>query len=147
MKAVIFETPNALFEFNQKEVKEQIESKLSLYEIDETEKLLNLISAGNQETITIPEEPVFFPTIALDLIVAGKGSVFCTACNETYLAKNLKPVTIGSGESPLAILKDKQGLFSRLFKRKRKPPSMYGGTRYECSEGHSLISVITWKTF
>ena len=147
MKTVIFHTQEAVFEFTQKEVQEHIELKFSAYHADEANKLLNLISTGNQETITIPEEPAFFDLIALDLIGTGKGSVLCKTCNKTYQAKDLNPTTIGAGECPIAIKREGQGLFKRLFSRKRKPPSMFGGKGYECPEGHSLISVITWKTF
>ena len=67
MKIVIFNTPDALFKFEQEEVQEHIELKLSAYHADETKVLLDLISTSNQDTIRIPEEPVFFDTIALDL--------------------------------------------------------------------------------
>jgi len=63
MMDVIFKTQNAIFKFNQKEVKKQIELKRSTYESDEASKLLALISTGNQETIVMPEEPVFFDSI------------------------------------------------------------------------------------
>ena len=146
MKTVIFNTPEATFNFTQKELKEQIESKLSSYEIDETKKILNMISNSHQETVVIAEDQVFFDIIALNLIGAGKGTIACKPCNKTYLAKDLKPITIGAGESPIAIKREEIGLFSRLFSKKRKPPSMSGGMGYECPKGHSLISV-TWKTF
>jgi ribosomal protein S12 methylthiotransferase accessory factor YcaO len=68
MKAVNFKIQNAIFKFNQKEVKEQIIQKRSAYASGETDKLLNLITTGDQETILIPEEPVFFDYTALDLI-------------------------------------------------------------------------------
>lgn len=147
MKTIIFNTPEAVIKFAQEEVKEQIESNLSAYNVDETNELLNLISAGHQETIVIPEEPVFFNYIALDLISAGKGSVYCKACNKTYLAIQLKSIQVGFGGSPLDLQREKKNVFSRLFSKKRKPPTMYGGGGYKCPEGHSLISVIIWKTF
>ena len=146
MKTVLFNTPEAAFNFTQKELKEQIESKLSSYEIDETKKILNVISNSHQETVVITEDQVFFDIIALNLIGAGKGTALCKSCNETYQAKDLNTIIIGSGRSPLDIQREKQSLFSRLFTKKRKPISMFGGSGYECPEGHSLISV-TWKTF
>jgi predicted Zn-dependent protease len=54
---------DAEFEFDQKEVKEQIALKRSAYESDEVAKLLKLISADSNETIVIPEEPVYFLTV------------------------------------------------------------------------------------
>jgi len=147
MKDVIFKTQNAIFKFKQKEVKNQTELKRSTYDIDEATKLLNLISNGNQETIVIPEEPVFFDSISMDLIGSGIGSVRCKACNETYLAGHLIPIIVGFGGSPLDIQREKKSVLKRIFAKKRKPPTMYGGRGYECPEGHNLLTVLTWKTF
>jgi len=72
MNAVIFKTVNAEFEFEQKEVKELIARKKSEYDLDEVVKLLEFISDKSNETIDIPEEPVYFDYIAMDLITAGK---------------------------------------------------------------------------
>jgi hypothetical protein len=101
MKNAIFTSQNAIFKFIQKEVKEQIIQNRSIYESDEANKLLTLILAGNQETIVIPKEPVFFDSITLDLIGSGKESVFCNACNKTYPAGHLIPIVFGSGRGPL----------------------------------------------
>ncbi len=147
MSAVIFNTMDAEFEFDQKEVKEQIALKRSAYESDEVAKLLKLISADSNETIVIPEEPVYFDRIALDLIVAGHGSALCKSCNKAYLAGQLKPIKVGYGGSPFDIKREKKGVIKRIFAKKRKPPTMCGGSGYECPLGHNLISVITWKTF
>jgi hypothetical protein len=147
MKAVIFKTPNAVFEFDQKEVNDQIVLKKSAYDTDEVNKLLNLISPGNQETIVIPAEPVFFDSIAVDLIGAGNGLAICKICNKTYLAGQFKSIKVGSGGSPLDIQREKKSVFSRLCSKRCKPPTMHGGRGYECPEGHNLLTVITWKTF
>ena len=147
MRAVIFKTPNAVFEFDQKEVNDQIVLKKSAYDTDEVNKLLNLISPGNQETIVIPAEPVFFDSIAVDLIKTGNGSALCKTCNKTYQAGQLKSIKVGFGGSPFDIKREQKGVIKRLFAKKRKPPTMYGGKGYECPLGHNLISVITWKTF
>jgi len=109
--------------------------------------LLNLISADSEESIVIPEEPAYFEYIALDLIYAGKGSAFCKSCNKTYLARQLKSINVGCGQSPFDIKREKKGVIKRLFTKKRKPPAMWCGKGYNCPEGHNLISVITWKTF
>jgi hypothetical protein len=147
MSAVIFKTVNAVFEFDQKEVKELIVQKKSEYDLDEVTKLLEAISADNIETNIIPEEPVYFDYIALDLIAVGKGSALCKTCNNTYLAGQLKPIKVGYGGSPFDIKREKKGVIKRLFAKKRKPPTMCGGKGYECPVGHHLISVIIWKTF
>ena len=147
MKNAIFTSQNAIFKFDQKEVIKQIIQNRSIYESDEADKLLKLISIGNQETIVLPEEPVFFDSIALDLIAAGHGSALCKTCNKTYVAGQLKPIVVGFDGSPLDIQRERKGLLKHLFMKKRKPPTMYGGKAYECPEGHNLISVIIWKTF
>jgi len=110
-------------------------------------KLQDLISAESNETIVIPEEPAYFDHIALDLIGAGNGSVFCKACNKIYPAIHLKPIKVGYGGSPLDIKREKKKGIKRFFKKKRKPPTIYDGKGYGCPDGHNLISVITWKTF
>ena len=147
MNAVIFKTVNAEFEFDQKEVKELIARKKSEYDLDEVAKLLELISDKSNEAIVILKEPVYFDYIALDLIAVGKGSVFCKACNKTYLARQLKSIKVGFDGSPLDIKREKKGVIKRLFAKRRKPPTMLGGKGYECPEGHNLLTVITWKTF
>jgi hypothetical protein len=147
MRAVIFKTPNAVFEFDQKEVNDQIVLKKSAYYTDEADKLLSLISADLYRVIRIPEEPVYFDHIALDLISAGNGSAHCKTCNKTYQAGQLKSIKVGFGGSPFDIKREQKGVIKRLFAKKRKPPTMYGGKGYECPLGHNLISVITWKTF
>jgi len=147
MKTVIFNTVNAVIKFDQKKVQKFLICKGSKYDLDEVAKLSDLISGKSNETIVIPEEPVYFDHIALDLISAGNGSALCKICNKTYQAGQLKSIKVGFGGSPLDIQREKKGVIKRLFAKKRKPPTMYGGGGYTCPEGHNLISVITWKTF
>ena len=147
MKTVIFNTVNAVFKFDQKEVQKFLICKGSEYDLDEVAKLLDLLSADHLESIVIPNEANYFDPIALDLIAAGHGSALCKTCNKTYLAGQLKPIAVGYDGSPFGIKIEKKGVIKRLFAKKRKPPTMCGGSGYECPLGHNLISVITWKTF
>jgi len=147
MSAVIFKTVNAKFEFDQKEVKELIARKKSEYDLDEVAKLLELISDKSNESILIPQEPVYFDYIALDLIAAGKGSVLCKTCNKTYLTRQLKSIKVGFDGSLLDIKREKKGVIKSLFTKKRKLPAMHGETGYQCPAGHNFLTVITWKTF
>jgi hypothetical protein len=147
MSAVIFNTMDAEFKFDQKEVKELIVREKSNYDLDEVDKLLELISDESNEIILIPEEPIYFDYITLDLIGAGKGSALCKTCNNTYLARQLKAIKVGCGGNPLDIKREQKGVIKRLFAKKRKPPAMHGGSGYQCPEGHNLLTVITWKTF
>ena len=149
MKTVIFNTVNAVFRFDQKDVMEFLINKGSDYDLDEVAKLSELISADNNETILVPEEPNYFDSIAMDLIAAGKGFmlVVCIACNKSYVAEKLNPIIIGFDGSPLDIQRERKGLLKRLFSKKRKPPSIYAGRGYDCPAGHNLISAMTWKLF
>jgi hypothetical protein len=77
----------------------------------------------------------------------GYGRAFCNTCNQTYSAGQLKSITIGAGITPLTIQIKKRGFFNRMFAKKKRTPSMYGGISFLCPAGHNLISVITWKIF
>jgi len=147
MSAVIFHNKNAVFQFEQKEVKELIVRKKSEYDLDEVTKLLEHISHGSNERIVIAEEPIYFKSIALDMLDSDKGSAVCKTCSKRYLAWQLKPIKVGYGGNPFDIKREKKGVIKRLFTKKRKTPAMFGGRGYDCPEGHNLISVITWKTF
>ena len=127
MRAVIFKTPNAVFEFDQKEVIEISLCNRSKYDLDEVAKLQDLISTEINETIVIPEEPVYFDSIALDLIRTGTGSVFCKSCNKRYSVKQLKSIKVGGGAKPFFIRQEKKKGIKRFFKKRHKPPSMCGG--------------------
>lgn len=85
MGKVVFETGNAVFEFDGKEVK-QIISRESQYDLDldAVNKLLERISADSDATIVIPDDRYYFAYVALDLIEAGEGSATCIACGKTY---------------------------------------------------------------
>ena len=101
MRAVIFENQDGVFKFDQKEVKEIIRCNRSKYDLDEVANLQDLISTECNETIVIPEEPVYFDYIALDLIAPVIGSALCKTCNKTYLARQLKPIKVGCGAKPI----------------------------------------------
>jgi hypothetical protein len=147
MRAVIFKTQNGVFKFDQKEVIEIILCNRSKYDLDQVANLQDLISTECNETIVIPEEPVYFDSIALDLIRTGTGSVFCKTCNKRYSVKQLKSIKVGGGAKPFFIRQEKKKGIKRFLKKRRKPPSMCGGEGYTCPEDHDLISMITWKTF
>ena len=147
MMTVIIKTENAIFTFNQNEVKELVALKKSEYDLDEVTKLLKAISDKSNESIVISEEPVYFDKISLDLIAAGNGSILCKTCNKTYVASQLKPIKVGFDGSPLDIKREKRGVFKHLFAKRRKPPTMSSGKGYECPAGHNLLSGTTWRTF
>ena len=147
MNTIIFKTKDAVFKFNQDDTKKVIIRNINKYDIIETDKLLNQISADHLKTIIIPAEPVYFNLIALDLIKSGHGTAFCNTCNQTYSAGQLKAAVIGAGTTPLTIQLNKKGVLKRMFSKRQKPPSISGGISYLCPENHNLISVTTWKLF
>ena len=122
MSAAFYTTENAIFKFCQNDIAGHINS-LKKDDIEKPSKLY----------------------VLLDLIAAGKGSVTCKICGETYSAAQLKPITIGHGKSPFNIIPRLKGGVKSLFDKKRKIP-MFGGQGFKCPEGHELISMITWRT-
>ena len=147
MRTVIFKTPNGVFKFDQKEVMEIISRNRSKYDLDQVANLQNLISTECNETIVIPEEPVYFDSIALDLIRTGYGFVLCRTCNKRYSAKQLKSIKVGGDGNPLYIKREKKGVIKSLFTKKRKPPAIFGFAGYTCPADHQLLTVMTFKTF
>jgi hypothetical protein len=145
MRTVIFKTENAIFEFDQKDVKQRF-NNLANEHVDEATKLLELISTPGEKTILTAEEHDYFGYVALDLIGAGKGFITCKVCSKIYRANQLKPITVGHGKSPFSVNTQTKGGIKSLFRKKHKQPSMFGGKGYECPGGHELISMITWKT-
>ena len=144
MNTVIFNSENAAFKFDQKEVRDHLIGKKTEYAPDEYSQLLKLISTDGDETILNPDAHSYFGFVALDFIGSGRGTVTCNYCDKTYDAGQLKEFALGHGISPFSINQKQKGGFS-LFK-KRKNPSMFGVKGYKCPAGHTLISIETWRT-
>ena len=144
MNTVIFNNEIAVFQFTQKEVKERLIGNQSEYDPDEIFQLLELISTDNDETILSSIRHHYFGYVALDLIGSGIGTVTCQICEKTYDAGQLKEFVVGHGKSPLDINQEQKGGFRLLIKSKM--PSMFGGRGFACPEGHTLISMETWRT-
>ncbi len=103
MTLVLFQTKNAVFEFDIAEVKERLNHYISEHNIDEAIQILDLITSSFDNPIKIPDEYDYFGFIALDLISEGIGSVNCKTCNKTYQPVQLKSITVGHGKSPFSI--------------------------------------------
>jgi hypothetical protein len=144
MKTVIFNTENAVFKFNKKEVRDHLFGKGSEYAPDEVPQLLELISTDSDETILNMDDNNYFGYVAMEFIGFRKGEATCKLCGKTYDAGQLKESAIGHGKSPFDI-KQKQKGGNRLLE-KRKNPSMFGGKGFKCPAGHTLISMETWRT-
>ena len=144
MNTVIFYTENAVFKFSKKEVTEYLIALESEYDSDEVSQLLKLISIDSDETILNPDDHSYFGYVVLGIISEGMGSVSCKICQKTYEAGQLKEFAVGHGKSPLDINQKQKGGIRLLIKRKM--PSMFGGRGFACPEGHTLISMETWRT-
>ena len=144
METVTFQTENAVFTFTQKEVKEHLIFKKTEYDPDELPRLLELISTDSDETILNPDDHNYFGYVVLDLISEGMGTMTCNICCKIYDAGQLKEISVGHGKSPFKINQQQKGGFS-LF-GKRRMPAMSGGKGFTCPEGHTLISMETWRT-
>ncbi len=146
MSAVIFQTEHAIFKFDRRDLTNQLNFLAIDNDSKEKTELLNLITTNRNEKILIPENHNWFEFIVPDLIDAGKGLVLCKTCDRNYDAIQLKIIEIGCGRSPVDIRREKKGVIKRLFTKKRKPPTMFGGWKIQCPEAHELTSII-WKTF
>ena len=144
MNTVIFNTENTAFKFDQKEVRDHLIGKKTEYAPDGVSQLVKLISTDAGETFLNSDNHHYFGYVALDLIIAGLGNATCKICDKIFKAGQLKEFAIGHGKSPFDINQEQKGGFS-LF-GKRKNPSMFGGKRFTCPEGHKLISMETWRT-
>jgi hypothetical protein len=144
MNTVIFNSENAAFKFDKKEVKERLICKQSEYDSDEVSQLLKLISTDGDETILNPHDHDYFGYVVLDLINAGIGIVTCNICDKVYDAAQLKEFAVGHGKSPFNINQEHKGGIRLIGKRKN--PSLFGGKGFTCPGGHTLISMETWRT-
>jgi hypothetical protein len=142
MHRVIFETQNATFYFDVPEAVNSLKYYAIEHKVSEAAKLLLSIESSSSESIQISS--YYFGYIVLDLLGKGKGSIFCKACQKTYLAAQLHSLPVGFGKSPFKVnLKEKGGMIKRLFSEKKRICGR-GGEGYLCPQGHELIGMITW---
>ena len=144
MNTVIFNSENATYKFDKKEVKERLICKQSEYDPDEITQLLELFSTDASETFLNSDDHHYFGHVAADLIGAGLGTVTCRICKKSYDSGQLKEFAIGHGNSPFEIKQEQKGGI-RLFE-KRKMPSRFGGHGLSCPKNHELIAMEIWRT-
>ena len=75
MSKIIYETEEAVFEFDLPSGIRKLEHYASAHNIDEAAELLNFIAESSDESITIPEKYDYFSHIALDLLSQKEGSI------------------------------------------------------------------------
>ena len=145
MSKLIYETDEAIFEFDLPPAIDKLNHCATEYNVDEARELINFIAESSEDTITIPEKYEYFGYIILDLLDQKNGSIKCKICNKTYQSNQLKPTIVGHGKSPFSINYKKKGGIKKLFGKKQKIPGL-GGSGYDCPKGHELLSIITWRT-
>lgn len=144
MRSIMYENCNAIFDFDLPDVIDRLKD-YSDQNVHEATKILNTISLCPSPTIKVTSD--YFGYIVLDLIKAGKGHAYCRACKEMYGPGQLTSVSLGFGKSPFSVnLKEKGGIIRKLFGKRKQMMGMMGGEKYECPNGHELISCITWIT-
>ena len=147
MRIVMFENPNAIFDFELPDVIDRLKyySDQNLHEA--TEILETIVSCPSP---AIKVERDYFGYIVLNLIKANKGHVYCKVCKEMYDSNQLTSRPLGFGKSPFSFnLKQEGGIFRRIIKalgKRKRMMGMRGGEAYDCPKGHRLISMITWIT-
>ena len=146
MSKLIYETPEALFEFDLPPAIEKLEYYVTEHNVDEARELINFIAESSEDSIIIPKDYDYFSYVALDLLDQKNGSIICKSCNKTYSPDQLKPTIVGHGKSPFSINTKEKGGIKNLFGSKQKLPGLVGGRGYDCPKGHNLISMITWRT-
>ena len=145
MSKMIFITEDANFEFNREAVMQCLEDRKPSYDVQELDNLIDVISnQPDQINLSSAEHP-YFGFIALDLInKSSEGYAFCRNCEQKYRFKELEAYTVGPDDATFKAATVKKGGFKNLFRKKLKPPGMYGGKGYRCSRGHILIYMQTW---
>jgi hypothetical protein len=143
MGTVTYEIEEAVFKFNLPDVEVRLRHYVDNHNVEAAAEILTYLSNRSGESIQVPNDFEYFAYVTLDLINAGKGTVACKSCDKTYKPGQLKPITIGYGESPFSIKPQPK---ERRFFRKKQNPSALGGKGYQCPKGHEQISMITWRT-
>jgi hypothetical protein len=66
-------------------------------------ELVDCLESQVEDTVKIPWDRHGFPYVVLKLLNQGKDSVICKSCSKQYQSKDLRPFTLGAGESPLKV--------------------------------------------
>jgi hypothetical protein len=143
MKIVRCETDDTVFQFTLEDVVAMLKGHAS---DDEARELLEFLTLQTRDLIEIHQEKKPFLFAILHLLASNKGNLFCKACGREYQPNELKSFPVGAGENPLKVeVGYRESLLKRLFGRQKRMP-LFGGTGYQCPEGHELIGLVTWRT-
>jgi hypothetical protein len=115
MNSIHFDTKNAQFQFNRKDVEARLEILKAEYAFDEAETILKRISIPKYESKLIQMEHEYFGYLVLELIGVGKGSITCKSCNKTYKTTQLRSIAVGHGYSPFDVNPEAKKGIKSLF--------------------------------
>ena len=146
MPTVIFQTDDAIFNFDYDAVKNHLEQRISDHNLPENHRQLDLLLNSRQDSIEINPDEASFGYISLELIDSGTGQVTCKKCDQKYSSSELIPFEIGAGKNPLKPNIEIKWSLRNLLRRRKRNPSMTGGYGYKCPAGHELIAMVTWRT-
>jgi hypothetical protein len=146
MSMVIFETEEAIFQFDRKPVMELLELRKSSYDVQELDTLTQVLSSQPDQTILSSAEHQYFGYIALNLIKSSEGYAVCKSCEQKYSFNQIQAFNVGPDKATFKAVTSKKGGLKSLFRKKPKLPGMYGSKGYRCLNGHTLIFMVTWIT-
>jgi hypothetical protein len=146
VKTVSYSSNYAIFIFQNQDLIGPLTELSRDYQNQDAQSLLENLSAAPGDPIQILSDNRDFRHVAVQLLENGKGQATCQLCNKTYPAEQLTKFPIGAGDSPFNVRIKAEGIFKRLFQRKRRMPGMFGGKGFRCPTGHDLISVTAWIT-
>jgi hypothetical protein len=144
MSIIIFETYDAIFQFEYKAVMLCLEHRKSSYENNELDTLIKLLANQPENAKLSSEQHRYFGFIVLEDLIdtSGQGSVVCKNCGKQYRFNQLEAFTVGPDDATFKAATAKKN----LFREKPKPFGIYGGKGYKCPEGHELIFQVAWRT-
>jgi hypothetical protein len=147
MAQIIFETDHAIFRFDAQLVIDHLQHLSRDYNRQDLQRCIDEITSNKAEEIKFQTTPSWFGIVAVELLEQGKGQIFCKPCSRAYVPESLSLFPIGFGKSPFDVASvPPESFFKRLFQRKRRNTSMFGGKGFRCPAGHELIAVTTWIT-
>jgi hypothetical protein len=146
MSKIIFETDDAIFDFDRKLAVDCLKQRQTSLEIEELDNLIDVLSSQPDQSILTPAEHQYFGFIAIQLIKFGEGSAYCKNCEKKYGTNQLEEFTVGPDEATFRAATAKNEGLKNIFRKRPRPPGMYGGKGYKCPRGHILIYMQTWTT-
>jgi hypothetical protein len=140
MADIIYETPSAVFRFDDADTISILEYYAREYHIEEAIELLTVISPPMGEVVNVSNEFVYFSYIALEMIRDELGSVHCKECERGYPCNELLPVTNVKGKTT-GVSKIKKRARLKKLSGKREIMRITPGDGFACPREHLLLAL------